>query len=83
MHFISKFELCTNEFSLRNAGFAQRIPTLCKKLRNAGIACQSTDSYFAQRNPKFAQLPGLNGTYIVRCKKVTSAAETSKKRSIG
>ena len=65
MHFISKFELCTNEFSLRNAGFAQRIPTLREKLRNAGIACQSTDSYFAQRNPKFAQLPGLHGTYIL------------------
>jgi len=32
MHFISKFELCTNEFSLRNAGFAQRIPTLREKL---------------------------------------------------
>ncbi len=65
MHFISKFELCTNEFSLRNAGFAQRILTLREKLRNAGIACQSTDSYFAQRNPKFAQLPGLRGNYIL------------------
>ena len=35
---------------------------LRKKLRNPGIACQSTDSYFAQRNPKIARLPGLRGT---------------------
>ena len=42
---------------LLNAGFAQRIPTLRKKLRNPGIARQSVDSYFAQRNPKIAQLP--------------------------
>ena len=49
---------------LRNAGFAQRIPTLREKLRNPGIVRQSADSFFAQRNPKIAQLPGLRGTYI-------------------
>ena len=53
--------------NLRNAGFAQRIPTSRKKLhvRNPGIARQSTDSYFAQRNPKIARLPGLRGTHIL------------------
>ncbi len=53
--------------NLRNAGFAQRIPTLREKLRNPGIARQSTDSYFAQRSPKIARLPGLRGTYIFCC----------------
>ena len=34
-------------------------------LRNPGIARQSKDSYFAQRNPRIAQIPGSRGTYTL------------------
>ena len=48
----------------------QRIPTLREKLRNPGIARQGTDSYFAQRNPKIARLPGLRETHMLMALKV-------------
>ena len=62
---------------MRKARFAQRIqlrakdfephpptiPTSRERLRNPGIARQSTDSYFAQHNPRIARLPDLRGTY--------------------
>ena len=49
--------------NLRNARFAQCILTLRENLRNPGIARQSTDSNFALRKPRIAQIPIMRGTY--------------------
>ena len=46
---------------LHNIARAQKL----NGLRNPGIARQSTDSYFAQRNPMIAQIPGSRGTYTL------------------
>ena len=49
---------------LRNIARAQKL----NGLRNPGIARQSKDSYFAQRNPRIAQIPGSRGTYLIQWK---------------
>ena len=56
---------------LRNIARAQKL----NGLRNPGIARQSKDSYFAQRNPRIAQIPGSRGTYTSVRKYILSMIE--------